>query len=336
MRSEHSGLRLSVNLLSLMLCVAAVCEGQAQNPRQKSGGDFSTELNPSTKVPSGVILVKGAWSSASDSTTPLPEGGQVTGQAYENPYFRLSYPLPRRWKKGNDGPPPSDRGYYVLAELEPDDTLKATVRGSVMIAAADLFFTTTRAASTSELINYTRNNLQADYKVAQAPTEVRLAGHSFVRFEYFSPIAGLHWRILATEVRCHVVQFIFTNRDTKVLDELTGEIASLKLPDEAGLSQGTGGRDVPVCVKDYASPENVVARVDPIFTDRKYNPVPVRVIIDKDGKVKHIHFLSAFPDQSQAITTALLQWRFKPYLRNGEAVEVETGILFGRGQPGAL
>jgi protein TonB len=58
--------------------------------------------------------------------------------------------------------------------------------------------------------------------------------------------------------------------------------------------------------------------------------VPVRITIDKEGKVKHIHFLSAFPDQAKAISDALLQWRFKRYLQNGQPVEVETGIMFGR------
>jgi periplasmic protein TonB len=62
----------------------------------------------------------------------------------------------------------------------------------------------------------------------------------------------------------------------------------------------------------------------------------VRLIIDRQGKVKHIHFLSAFPAQAQAISAAVLQWRFKPYLRNGQPVEVETGILFGRAPRAAL
>ena len=44
----------------------------------QNGGDFSNNLQPVTKVPEGVLLVKGAWSSASDSLTPLPEGGAVT------------------------------------------------------------------------------------------------------------------------------------------------------------------------------------------------------------------------------------------------------------------
>jgi hypothetical protein len=103
----------------------------------------------------------------------------------------------------------------------------------------------------------------------------------------------------------------------------------MELPAEAGPTVGAG--DVPVCIKDYASGENVIARVDPVFAERRFNAVPVRIIIDKEGKVKHVHFLSAFPDQAKAITDAFKQWKFKPYLQNRKPVEVETGIMFGRG-----
>jgi hypothetical protein len=331
MHFKRSNLRVAVSLLMLSsgLSCGTVCADQAQSPG-KNGGDFSTQLNPTGKVPSGVILVKGAWFSASDGATPVPEGGQVANNVYSNPYFGLTYPLSRDWIKKYDGPPPSDTGYYVLAQAEPDDNLKGAVRGSVLITAADLFFTPTRANNTLELVNFSRNNLQAGYKVERAPQDVRFAGHSFVRFDYFSPVAELHWHVLATEVRCHIVQFVFTSRDVTLLDKLVQDASAVKLPAEAGLTEGVGGGEAPVCVKDYASPENVVERVDPIFTERRYNAIPVRVIIDKEGKVKHIHFLSAFPEQSKAITDALHQWKLKPYLRDGQPVEVETGIMFGR------
>jgi hypothetical protein len=107
-------------------------------------------------------------------------------------------------------------------------------------------------------------------------------------------------------------------------------MSTMNLPREAGAISGTGGGDVPLCLKDYARDENIVEREDPVFTERRFNPVPVRIIIDKEGKVKHIHFLSAFPDQSKAIADALAQWRFRPYLRDGQPLEVETGIMFGR------
>jgi hypothetical protein len=50
---------------------------------------------------------------------------------------------------------------------------------------------------------------------------------------------------------------------------------------------------------------------------------------DANGRVKHIHLLSAFPDQSQAIIAALRTWRFKPYRVNGKAAAIETGMVFG-------
>ena len=273
------------------------------------------------KVPTDVILVKGAWSSASDSVTPVPEGGKLSGPVYSNPYFGLTYTLSRDWIKKYDGPPPSDSGYYVLALLQPADTSKGSAGGSILIAAEDLFFSPTQAGDTLQLINFSRHNLQADYRVTREPTRERIAGHSFVRFDYVAPAAGLHWHVLATEIRCHIVQFILTSRDTGLIEKLTQDTARLKLPNEA---------DAPVCVRDYARDENIIEKVDPFLRDRKYNPIPVRVIIDRAGKVEHIHFLSAFPDQARTITDALLQWKFKPYLRDGRPVEVETGILFGQ------
>jgi hypothetical protein len=281
-------------------------------------------------VPTGVILDKGAWSSASDSVTPLPEGGTLANNVYSNPYFGLTYNLPPDWTEKYSGPPPSDSGYYVLAQLRPADTFKGTSHGTILIAAQDMFFTLTSAKNALELTNYTKDHLNADYKAEQPPTELRIANHSFVRFDYGSPVAGLHWQVLATQIRCHVVQFIFTSRDTEFAERLIREMNQIELPAEAGTTSATGGGNVPTCIKDYAGGENVLQSVDPVFAERRFNPVPVRIVIDKEGKVKHIHFLSAFPDQAEAITNALFQWRFRPYLRDGNPVDVETGVMFGR------
>jgi hypothetical protein len=117
----------------------------------------------------------------------------------------------------------------------------------------------------------------------------------------------------------------YNNRGNALLD-----LNRAELPAEANPTAGTGGGDAPVCIKDYATGGNVIARQDPVFSEHRFNAVPVRIIIDKEGKVKHIHFLSAFPDQAKAITDAFQQWKFKPYLRDRHPVEVETGIMFGR------
>jgi hypothetical protein len=78
-------------LAALALSVALPAFGQTA--AQNGGGSF-TNLRPKTKVPENVILVKGAWSSASDSATAVPEGGSLTNNVYRNQYFGITCPLP--------------------------------------------------------------------------------------------------------------------------------------------------------------------------------------------------------------------------------------------------
>ncbi len=327
-------------MCSRLFCFLAVLAGLVpllawgQKAGQKNlppnGGDFSNNAQPQTKVPVGVILVKGAWSSASDSVTPRPEGGSVTNNVFSNQYFGMTYALPPNWTEKYEGPPPSESGRYVLAQIGPADSYKGPNRASILIMAQDLFFTPLPANSAREMIHYTKDNLQADYKVEVPPSSLKVADHSFSFFAYSSEVAQLHWYILATQIRCHTVELVLTGRDPKFLKGLILDMNKMKLPAEATPTGGKGGGAVPVCIKDYASDETVLARVDPVFAEHKFNPVPIRIIINKEGKVKHIHFLSAFPDQEKAISDALRQWKFKPYLQDGQRVEVETGILFGR------
>ncbi|MGA8493598.1 MAG: hypothetical protein WB711_24465 [Terriglobales bacterium] len=296
----------------------------------KNGGDFSANTQPVTKVPGGVILVKGAWSSASDSVTPVPEDGSVTNSVFRDPYFGITYPLPKDWIEKYKGPPPSESGRYVLAQISPASTFKGPDRGSILITADDMFFTTLPATNALELVNYEKDNLQADYKLELPPAPTRIDGRLFTFYAYWSPVAELHWYVLATEIRCHTVEVVLSSRNTKLLSSLMLDLNHMELPAQASPTAATGGGDVPVCIKDYAEGGNVIARVDPVFTEHRFNAVPVRIIIDQEGRVKHVHFLSAFPDQANAITDALKHWKFKPYLQNRKPVEVETGIMFGR------
>jgi len=316
-------------LLGVCLSLLARAQGGSQ-----SGGTIP-DTPPVKKLPTEAILVKGAWPGASDSVTPVPEGGSILHGVYVNQYFGLSYRLTPGWSEKYSGPPPSDSGYYVLAQIRPENTSQGTRRGTLLIAAKDLFFAPPPAENALELMNQTARNLEADYRVERLPSEVRISGRSFVRFDYGSPAAELHWRVLATEIRCHMVEFVFTSRDTELEESLIEQMNQMTLPSEADVTLGTGGGDAPVCIKGYASGENVLEEVDPVFTERRFNPVPVRIIFDKQGKVKHIHFLSAFPDQEKAIADALSQWRVRPYLRDGRPLEVETGIMFGRA-PGPM
>jgi len=281
----------------------------------------------SDATPVSVIVVKGAWSSASDSLTAVPERGTLSDLAYGNSYFDLAYGLSREWTEMYEGPPPSDSGYYVLAQIEAAG-VSAGSRAHLLIAAQDMFFTLAPAKNALESINYYKDHLDTGYRIERAPTEAHIGGRTFARFDYTSPIAKLHWRVLATEIRCHMVQFVFTGGSVRQLESLIENMNTMGLPVETVRAAGNGGA-TPTCIRDFASAANLIEHVDPVFYEPRFNAVPVRIIIDAQGRVRHIHFLSAFPEQVKGISDALSRWRFKPHVLDGRPVEVETGILFG-------
>jgi hypothetical protein len=331
-------LRLFVFLLLVNLSVCLLAGAQdtdsANNPPPqpppRAGGDFAVDNPLAEKLPTDVILVKGAVPSATDGSTPLPEGGVMSEKTYTNQYFDFAYALPPNWREKYMGPPPSDSGYYVLTQLEPSKALQGAKAGTILVTAQDLFFARNQVNTALEMVGYRKATLGksgADYTLERQAAEVAIAGHTFYRLDYMSPAAELHWYTLTTEIRCHAVEFMLTSRDTALLDSLVQSIEKLK---QAAPVPGTSAPVPPLCIKNYAS-GNVTRRVDPVLTDRKFNPIPVRITIDRYGRVKHVHVISAFPDQAKIITDALLQWEFKPYLRNGQPVEVETGLMFGAG-----
>jgi hypothetical protein len=286
-----------VRVAALLCAAAAACPAQAE-----------------------ALLVKGAWPSASDTTTPLPENGTIADEVYENRYFGLKYALAPGWNQQVEGPPPSDSGYYVLAQVEPVDRSRQPLEGHAMIAAQDMFFGAAPAGATAELIGYSKQHLDPDYRIERQPTALRIGARDFIRFEYGSPVAHIHWQILATQIRCHTVEFIFTATDTRRMAKMMKALDSLQVSDG----------EAPLCIKDFATPANLLVREEPVLPQSRFNPIPVRIIIGPDGRVQHIHFISAFPEQTRSIAEALAQWRFKPYLLDGRPVAVETGIMFGR------
>ncbi len=54
--------------------------------------------------------------------------------------------------------------------------------------------------------------------------------------------------------------------------------------------------------------------------------VVLHAIIAKDGTIQELEFVSGPPMLVKSAMDAVKQWRYKPYLLNGDPVEVETTI----------
>jgi protein TonB len=71
--------------------------------------------------------------------------------------------------------------------------------------------------------------------------------------------------------------------------------------------------------------------VAPIYPEearqaRIQGTVLLRAVIGKDGRIAQLDVISGPKQLIQAATGAVQQWRYKPYMRNNEPVEVDTQI----------
>jgi len=59
---------------------------------------------------------------------------------------------------------------------------------------------------------------------------------------------------------------------------------------------------------------------------RIWGDVVLHAIISKDGEIQELTLVSGHPMLAPAAIEAVRQWRYRPYLLNGEPVEVETTV----------
>jgi protein TonB len=76
---------------------------------------------------------------------------------------------------------------------------------------------------------------------------------------------------------------------------------------------------------------SLIRRVEPQYpplarTARIQGPVILEAVISKEGTMQNLRLVSGHPMLVPAAINAVSQWRYRPYILNGEAIEVETQI----------
>jgi protein TonB len=76
----------------------------------------------------------------------------------------------------------------------------------------------------------------------------------------------------------------------------------------------------------------LINRVEPVYPHIAIvtgiqGQVKLRAIIARDGRVQSLNVISGHPLLARAALDAVSQWRYRPYVLNGEIVEVETFIM---------
>lgn len=98
----------------------------------------------------------------------------------------------------------------------------------------------------------------------------------------------------------------------------------------------------PVAMPKVATPQRVrvsqgvsqgllVRKVNPTYPPlarqaRIQGTVVLRAVISKDGSIENLQLVSGHPMLAPAAIEAVKQWKYRPYLLNGEPVEVDTEV----------
>jgi hypothetical protein len=307
----------SFKCLAFSLMLGAAWTGQTMLPQTLAMADSEAPMRP--------LLPPGNAAIGRHDTDP--ESGSVVGDAYTNAYFGLSLPLPPGWIEGLAGPPPSDHGLYVLAAMDGTKASGATM----LIVAQDLFFSAKPFSNIADVAADFHDAMAGipDLSIDRRPADTMIGGQAFLRLDYHA--GGLYRVWLATELRCHVVSFNITGTDPATMDRITNSLQAMSLqvqPEAQTGGMSDAERTTPVCIKDYVTAQTTIHRVEPVQVDSIGLTVPVRIIIGADGKVLHVHVISAAPAQRRAIEEALTQWEFRPLEWMGHPTEVETGLSF--------
>ena len=104
------------------------------------------------------------------------------------------------------------------------------------------------------------------------------------------------------------------------------------LPDGLATCTGCGGKPVhgPVAISNLA-PGSLIYRVEPVYPRigaliRAHGIVRLHAIIATDGTIQKLEVIEGPPSLILAAQDAVRQWRYRPYILNGQPVEVETMI----------
>ncbi|MGH9511644.1 MAG: energy transducer TonB [Terriglobales bacterium] len=124
--------------------------------------------------------------------------------------------------------------------------------------------------------------------------------------------------------------------------QMAGVVGGIGGPGQVGGVIGGIISSTPVAVPHVATPTRIrvsqgvtqglkIRDVHPVYPPlarqaRIQGTVLLQAVISKDGSIQNLRVISGHPMLVPAAIDAVQQWKYKPYILNGEPVEVETQI----------
>jgi TonB family protein len=104
-------------------------------------------------------------------------------------------------------------------------------------------------------------------------------------------------------------------------------------PLEAAPLPALPGMTEPIAISEESARQLIEHSVDPAYPQEAVNAgiqgaVVLQAKISRDGSIRELHLVDGYFVLGRAVLQAVKQWRFRPYLVNGHAVEAQTTLTF--------
>jgi TonB family protein len=261
------------------------------------------------------------------STAPSTEfeQGQINGNTYANPALGITWELPKDWEIQNKGVSLLGDDYYVFLRVLPSGTqsqelVEFDYSTRVDTAGQDAILRSKGWETSGHTGYYSLGGgipvHRNDYRSKSDPPR------------YLTLLDGQHHGNL---------DLMFVADSPTRIEELVKASLQMKVqpdwgsPEESLALMPPGSLPRRVRISQGVSQGLMERKVPPIYPEaaRKAHvqgSIVTLAHISTEGTIKNLFVLSGEPPLTQAALDAVSQWRYKPYLLQGNAVEVETQI----------
>lgn len=297
-----------------------------------------------------LLLFLQATSVAQDAPA-APPLGSFRNETYSNDFFEFSYPLSRDWVRETQlmqnrvaARGQGNSMYVLLAAVHvPQQTASLEANSSFILSAFN-----SAGNSCNQYLQAVVEDLHSRKQAQQKGTisALTVAGHQYYRADFEFRENPSHRTFVCTESKNYLLQWSIIGLSKSAVDSVvsTFDAIGAAQPDTSPATHPAGDTDlqssgtsqtdkkaVRVKIGQGVSQGLLIKIVRPVYPDqarsaRIQGAVKLNAIISKTGEILDLEVLDGPSELVVSAVNAVRQWKYRPYIFNGEPVEVFTQI----------
>ena len=268
------------------------------------------------------------------------ENGTIANGAYSNECFGFSLPIPAGWEVNESVTPGGKARHRSDKSLALLFLHQGKLPGGVILSAwgADGQFSSARDFVSNAV--HEQINISVEHReLVRETSAVDYGGRHFFRSDYKTALRDstpLYMSYVYTEFRGYFIGATIASASPEGLDRAANFLQAISFGEDQVNSKcamsADSGPTWPMQLAQGVSSGLLIKKVPPDYPEiarqaRIQGQVVLRAVIDKNGDIKDLTLVSGHAMLAPAAVEAVKQWKYRPYIFQGQPVEVETEIV---------